>query len=293
VYAACGPQRDAAAVPDYVTLLAAGINVVTTTTTDLVNPDAFHPRWRAQLEEAAVRGGASLYAPGINPGFALDQLVLALATQSRHIDAIELHEIGLYDDYAAVETMSNVLGFGRDLDFEPLIGMPGVISVAFGALVQFVASHLGVEIDEVRQEFDRRVTDRPLDVAFGAVAAGTCGAIRMRATGVAAGRELIVLEHVTRLAPDIAPDWPTGPGAVTYRIRIAGDPDLECTLVPSLKDPTAAGIGWMSSGAGAMMATAMRVVNAIPYVVDAPPGLLRSVDLPLTLPVDPFGVAPW
>ena len=28
----------------------------------------------------------------------------------------------------------------------------------------------------------------------------------------------------------------------------------------------------MGSGAGAMLATAMRVVNAVPYVVDAEPG---------------------
>jgi hypothetical protein len=36
--------------------------------------------------------------------------------------------------------------------------------------------------------------------------------------------------------------------------------------------------------AGAMVSTAMRVVNAIPYVVEAKPGLLSALDLPLTLP---------
>ena len=40
----------------------------------------------------------------------------------------------------------------------------------------------------------------------------------------------------------------------------------------------------MTSGAGAMVATAMRVVNAVPYVVAAQPGLLSAVDLPLTIP---------
>ncbi len=33
-----------------------------------------------------------------------------------------------------------------------------------------------------------------------------------------------------------------------------------------------------------MLATAMRVVNAVPYVVAARPGLLRSLEMPLTLP---------
>ena len=44
----------------------------------------------------------------------------------------------------------------------------------------------------------------------------------------------------------------------------------------------------MTSGAGAMVATAMRVVNAVPYVVAAEPGLLSSVDLPLTIPKGAF-----
>ena len=37
-----------------------------------------------------------------------------------------------------------------------------------------------------------------------------------------------------------------------------------------------------------MTATAMRVVNAVPYVIDAAPGLLSSLDLPVTLPTHVF-----
>jgi hypothetical protein len=55
-------------------------------------------------------------------------------------------------------------------------------------------------------------------------------------------------------------------------------------MAATLKDPRKAGVGGMTSGAGAMVATAMRVVNAVPYVVAAEPGLLSSVDLPLTIP---------
>ena len=69
---------------------------------------------------------------------------------------------------------------------------------------------------------------------------------------------------------------------------ITGDPDIDCTLAATLKDPRKAGIAGMSSGAGAMVATAMRVVNAVPYVVAAEPGLLSSVDLPLTIPKQAF-----
>ena len=51
------------------------------------------------------------------------------------------------------------------------------------------------------------------------------------------------------------------------------------------KPRRSAGLGVdMEAGAGAMVSTAMRVVNAIPYVVQAKPGLLTALDLPLTLP---------
>ena len=119
---------------------------------------------------------------------------------------------------------------------------------------------------------------------MGTVEAGTCGAIRMQAIGVVDGREAIVIEHVTRLAHDVAPEWPRGIGDLSYRVVITGQPDIDCTLAATLRDPHKAGIEGMTSGAGAMVATAMRVVNAIPYVVDARPGLLSSVDLPLTIP---------
>jgi hypothetical protein len=112
-------------------------------------------------------------------------------------------------------------------------------------------------------------------VACGTIEAGTCGAIRTQTIGVVEGRPAIVIEHVNRMAADLAPEWPMGDRDGTYRIVIEGDPDINCTM--TVGDPSAA-------GAGAMVATAMRVVNAIPYVVAAAPGLLSALDLPLTLP---------
>src|SRR5262249_15625235 len=79
VYAAAGPERDAGAVPDYVRLLEAGINVVSTTSTSLIYPPSYYiPDWREQMEAAARSGGASFYASGIFPGFGSDQLALLL-----------------------------------------------------------------------------------------------------------------------------------------------------------------------------------------------------------------------
>src|ERR1700741_3656333 len=95
IYAASGPERDALAIPDYVRFLEGGVNVVTTSTTRLVNPHAYEPaEWRDQLVAAAKQGQASLYASGIEPGFAADYLPLVLTTQSASIAKIHGYEIG-------------------------------------------------------------------------------------------------------------------------------------------------------------------------------------------------------
>jgi hypothetical protein len=289
IYAASGPERDAGAVPDYVKLLSAGINVVTTSTTRLVNPDAYEPaEWRDQLSAAAKEGQVSLYASGIEPGFAADYLPLVLSTVSSRIEKSHAYEIGLYDDYGVPDIMSDAMGFGRPLDYEPWIAISGAIAGEWQGQIRMVADALGVEVTEVREKFDRAVTNRTLEVAMGTVEAGTCGAVRMHAIGVVDGREAIVIEHVTRLAPDVAPEWPTLPNALGYRVVITGTPDIDCTINATLRDRKKAGIESMTSGAGAMVATAMRVVNAIPYVVAAQPGLVSSVDLPLTIPRQAF-----
>jgi hypothetical protein len=292
IYAASAPERDAAAIPDYVRFLEAGVNVVTTSTTRLVNPVAYEPStWRDQLAAAAEKGQASLYASGIEPGFAADHLPLVLMTQSNVVESVHAYEIGLYDDYAVADIMMDGLGFGRPLDFQPFIGFPGAIAGEWQGQLRLVADALGAEVQEIREFFDRRATDRTFDVAFGTVEAGTCAAVRMKAIGVVDGRERIVIEHVTRLAHDIAPDWPKGVGDLSYRVVVDGEPDIDCTLAVTLRDPRRAGIPGMKAGAGAMVATAMRVVNAVPYVVNARPGLLNALDLPLTLPTHAFATA--
>jgi hypothetical protein len=94
------------------------------------------------------------------------------------------------------------------------------------------------------------------------------------------GRDAIVIEHVNRMAPDLAPEWPTSERDGTYRIVVEGEPGLECEL--RLGGPD----NFSEQG---MLATAMRVVNAIPAVCRSAPGLVSAVDLPLTLPVGAFG----
>lgn len=278
VYAASGPERDAAAVPDYLRLLEAGINVVSTTSTSLVYPPAYYsPQWREQMEVAAKSGNSSFYASGIFPGFGSDQLALLLATQSKKIHCLKVTEVALNDHYPVADVMMNGMGFGHPLDFEPLLKTPGFIEMAWKAPIHLMAAGLGVEVEEVCGSLDRRTTDRDIEVAFGTIKAGTCGAVCTRAAGVFNGREAIVIEHIIRMSRDVAPDWLASEFDATYRVDIEGDPDIHCAMNLGATEGHGA-------GHAAMAATAMRVVNAIPYVVEAPAGLLSSLDMPNTLP---------
>jgi hypothetical protein len=282
--------RDSVAVQDYDRFLRAGIDVVSTAAVGAIYPPVYRARSRDVVEAAAAAGGTTFYASGIEPGFAADHLPALLSTQSASIRSVHSYEIGLYDDYAVASTMMDGMGFNRPLDFESGFTKPGAILHSWAGQVQFMADLLEVELEDVREVYQRVATPRDLHVACGTIEAGTCGALRIQVVGVVAGRDAIILDHVTRMAADLAPEWPIGPHPVTYRVEIEGDPNIHCDMSLTLDDAATHGIMGMDAGAGAMVATAMRVVNAVPFVVEARPGLLGALDLPLTVPRGGFEV---
>src|SRR5439155_10717773 len=141
-------------------------------------PPVFDQAWRDCLAKAAVAGGASLYASGIFPGFASDQLALVLSTQSSTIRTVRVTEVSLNDHYPVASVMMDGMGFGRPLEFEPHLSQPGFIPMVWQAPIQLVARGLGVELDEIQGRLDRVLSARDIEVAFGTIPAGTVGAVR-------------------------------------------------------------------------------------------------------------------
>jgi 2,4-diaminopentanoate dehydrogenase len=279
-YTASGESRPKEAVADICDMLSAGSNVVTTSIPGLVYPPAFDAKQVERLASAAHKGGASLYASGMEPGFAGDELVLRLATISHRIESVRTQEIFSYQDYPVPFTMFEVFGFGKAPGHRCIMQLPGIQLSSWGPPVRMVADHLGAQLDEIRETYEKRTTDRRIEIAAGVIEPGTVAAVRFETIGVVNGRDAIVIEHVNRVAPDVAPDWPTvATDAGTYRIIFKGEPQFTCDL--TLGTPE-------SFSAQGMLGTAMRVVNAIPYVCDAPPGLVTSADLPPLLPRGAF-----
>jgi 2,4-diaminopentanoate dehydrogenase len=282
-YTASGEARHKQCLDDFERMLSLGINIVTTSVPGLVHPAAFDPRAVDRLAAACRVGGASLYASGIEPGFAGDELVLRLASLSHRIQSVRTQEIFSYTDYPVPFTLFEVFGFGKPPEVKCLMERPGVQSSAWAPSVRMVADHLGAPLERIRETYEKRVTERRLEVAAGAIDAGTVAAVRFETIGVVDGRDAIVIEHVNRMAPDVAPDWPTALRDGTYRIALEGEPTLHCEL--TLGGPR----DFAQQG---LVATAMRVVNAIPYVVAAGAGLVSSMELPPLIPPSPFALPP-
>ncbi|UXA20064.1 dihydrodipicolinate reductase [Mycobacterium sp. SMC-4] len=277
LYGAASPEMDAAAVRDYVRLLEGGLNVVTTNTPGMMFPDKWIPELADKVREAALRAGVTIYTSGIEPGFAGDQFAVLLTTLSNTIRTIRAQEIFDYSAYPNRDLMVTAMGFGEPLEFTPLLELEGAQQFAWGPPIGLVASALGVQLDRIDEKYERVLTPRDLHVACGTIPAGTVGAVRAETTGVVNGQPVITIEHINRMAPDLAPEWATAPNG-TYRLIIEGEPHMQCDLRLGTEDTAE------SANANAMEATAMRVVNAIPYVVDAAPGIATSLDLPITAP---------
>lgn len=272
-YTATGDLRPREAVDDMVRVLAAGKNVVSSSVVPLVYPPAVEPRVQAKLRAACERGNTSCFTSGIDPGFANDLLPLTLMGWSERVESVRIMEILNYATYQQPETLFEVMGFGKPLDFQALMLLPGALTMVWGPVVEMLAAALDVQLDSIRESIERWAAEREYDVGLGVVPKGTMSGLRFEVQGIVRGEPRIVVEHVTRIHDDTAPQWPQPFDGGSYRILIAGDPAMRCEL--SLRGTDG------DHNTGGIAATAMRLVNAIPAVCAAPPGLLSPLELPL------------
>lgn len=275
VYTALADNRLPDALEDYRRILEAGVNVVGSSAVFLQHPWQVLPaELITPIEDAARKGSSTIFVNGIDPGFANDLLPMALAGTCQNIQQIRCMEIINYDTYDSAAVMFDVMGFGGSLDETPMLLQPGVLSLAWGSVVRQLAAGLGIELDEVTETHVRVPAPEDFDIAAGPIAKGTTAAIRFEVRGMQDGEIAVVLEHVTRLRDDLCPDWPQpAQHGGSYRIEITGEPSyaLDLCLSSPHGDHNHAGL----------VATAARVVNAIPAVIDAAPGIVTARELPL------------
>jgi 2,4-diaminopentanoate dehydrogenase len=275
VYCAMGDNRTPEAMEDCKRILAAGINVVGSAPVILQFPWQLLPdKYISRLEEAAQLGNSSLFITGVDPGFANDLIPFALAGTCQRIEQVRCMEIADYATYDGAIVMFDVMGFGKPFDEIPILLQPGVLSIAWGTSIRQLAAGVGIELDEITDSYEREPAPEAFDIAAGHVPKGSVAAMRFEIRGMVKGQPAIVIEHVTRLREDLRPDWPqpAQPGG-SYRVEIAGEPSYAVDICPSSRKG--------DHNHAAIVAAAGRIVNAIPAVVAAPPGIRTTLDLPL------------
>ena len=276
-YTATADLRPFEAIDDICRILAAGKNVVSTSVVPLVYPPAVEanlPGVVDRINEACAQGSSSFFTSGIDPGFANDLIPLMLTGVCQRVDHVRIQEILNYDTYDQTEVLFDTMGFGKPLDHTPMLLLPGVLSFAWGPIVRMIADGLAVELDEITEWHEKWEAPVDYDTAVGPISAGTMAGLRFEIRGIVGGEERIVVEHVTRMHNDAAPDWPHGTNPQGgYRIEIKGSPVIKADLEIIGDDG--------DHNTGGLVATAMRILNSIPAVCDAPPGVLSTLDLPL------------
>ena len=265
-YTAHSDVRPGEVVDDICRMLASGKNVVNTSFVALLYPEqaGFHD----QLQAACLEGGTSFFTSGIDPGYGNAGVTIGALGLCSEVRTVRMMEIVNYATWDNPFTMFEIMGFGKASPAQSLLLSPGSTTMAWGPVVALVAASMGLELDEITEAHEILLADEDVTIASGIVEAGTISGMRFEIKGVVDGEERVVVEHVTRLRDGDAPHWPQGEG---YRILVEGEPHVkvEVSVSSDLGDHNHAGC----------LATAMHVVNAIPAVVAADPGVLTLLDL--------------
>jgi 4-hydroxy-tetrahydrodipicolinate reductase len=274
-YTAQGETRIRAAVDELCRILASGKNVVNTAIVSLVYPAFSSPKIRARLEAACAEGRSTFFTSGFDPGWSGDVIPLALASACERVDSVRVSELMDYSTYEDPNFTGVYFGFGRPLDFAAPMLQPGVLRGGWGGMVLLLADAFGMQLDEIREEHERLPAPETFETAMGKIEQGTCAGVRFEVQGIVAGRPALVAAHVNRLRDDIGPDWDrlSGSKRSGYKIEVKGSPSYTCEIEPVGEDG--------DHNTAGITGTAMRVVNAIPVVCEAEPGVVSILDLPI------------
>jgi hypothetical protein len=244
-----------------VRILESGANVVSTMY--MLAGRGYGDEPTARLRDAALRGGSSLYSSGIYPGHA-PMVALATSAMCRRIERISVLESLDISGYAN-EQMFRAQGFDLEPD-DPQA--PVLVEASCGSFkdqIGVMARALAVPLDGIEFRAEFATANETTDFGFMTVRKGHIAGFRGVISGVAQGRSVVECRFVWKLGEDMIPNWPVTHG---YVIEIEGDPGVRCTL----EAPEGHFDGALT--------TAMPVINAIPAVCAAPPGIVNQLGLP-------------
>jgi hypothetical protein len=263
--------------PDVATMariLESGANIVTTSV--FVTGSSLDEERRRRLQAAALRGKASVFGSGMNPGFV--NLLAAVSTgichRYRHVMVTESVDVSLF----AGDSNMDELGWGAAADQPGLSEQIRRATAVFGEAVDLMAELLGVALDDKRCTTEFATAKQDLALPGRPIAAGRVAGLKVCWQGLVQGRPVIELRQVWAMGSQIEPSWPIEHGWI---VDIDGEPKVQTRLsiLPHQHDLSKLTLEDLH-GLG-MIITALPAVNAIPAVCRAEPGIRTYADLPL------------
>jgi 2,4-diaminopentanoate dehydrogenase len=234
---------------------------------------------RQEMDAVAKEAGVTLHGTGIHPGGITERFPLMISALSGSVTHVRAEEFSDIRTYGAVDVVRDWMLFGKTPDEARTSIMADALGAGFRQSVWMVADELGFDLDpELRTTHEMAVATAPIDSPIGPIAPGLVAAQRFLWEGTVDGTP-VVTAAVNWLMGDehLDPAWTWGPEGERFEVEVTGDP---CCLTTFKKlHPVSIEAG-LARNPG-IVATAQHCVNAVPYVVDAAPGLRTYLDMPL------------
>jgi 4-hydroxy-tetrahydrodipicolinate reductase len=234
--------------------MEAGLHVISTCE-ELSYPFRKHPELSARLDQCARANQVAVLGTGVNPGFAMDKLVLTLATACHRVDKVQVRRI--VDASKRRQPLQKKIGSGLTVGQFHMERDAGTIKHhGLPESAAMIADALGLPVDRVEETIDPVVAKATVKSEFFEVPPGRVLGVHQVARGLAGDEENVRLELQMYLG---APD-------PIDAIKITGVPGLELQI---------------PGGIHGDLATTAVAVNCIPSILKLEPGLHTAKDIPM------------
>lgn len=244
----------AATLPVLEAILKLKIPIVSTTE-ELAYPVKAHAAAARRLDALARRARVAVLGTGVNPGFVMDALPIALSAACTDVSSIAVERV----QDAAIRRVPFQQKIGAGLtpdEFAARVKAGSVRHVGLAESMAMIADAMGWKLDRVTEDVRPRIAEAPVSSGAIAVERGAVAGLIQDGIGYRKGRALITLHLEAYLGAPQSYDT----------VRITGTPPITMTI---------------AGGIHGDIATTAMVVNAIPKVLAAPPGLRTMRDMVL------------
>jgi 2,4-diaminopentanoate dehydrogenase len=252
-----------------VRLLESGKNVVTSLA--YFRAESHTPEVVERLEEACRRGGTSLHATGLNPGYIGERLGVVLTGLSHDVSRIKIEEF--YDITPLSSELAHLLGIGLPVsESEKASAAAQLAQLYLEQTIGLICDALGIEIDGIEHSQAQRVAGDPIQADSYAVAEGAVASVTHRWTALVDGRPFLLYETTWFVGKSMQPEhsdvehhWLlTIEGRPSVRMLLEVNASMESGAANYEGDPTSAG----------NYAIGIPLVQAITRTCESAPGII-------------------